>query len=217
MPQFIFRPVIVDRHTDVVLLYELLNPRQSLRRRVARDNHANPRPLAVFEFAPDVRIFIFREINGSGSVKLDARRGIICQRGLLLLGIYGEMIFDVLGIQRQHVELLQEADHLRPAKITERVAGHPQTNRRSFVNQCSFRGHCENFLRSNAPRRNQCTGADEIAARKDVFHLHLIAWRALPHLRHAVPTPSHIPAPTSSLLQGRPESVRLWCPDATPG
>src|SRR5437773_538730 len=87
MPQFIFRPVIVDGHADVVILYELLNPRQSLRRRVARDNHANPRPLAVFEFAPDVGILIFREINGSGSVKLDARRGIICQRGLLLLGI----------------------------------------------------------------------------------------------------------------------------------
>src|SRR6266699_3348352 len=68
MLQFIFWPVIVARETDVVLLHELLYPRQSLRRGVARDNHANPRPLAVFELAPDIRIVIFREINGSGSV-----------------------------------------------------------------------------------------------------------------------------------------------------
>src|SRR6202790_2326977 len=77
MPQLIFRAVIVDGDTDVVFLYELLNPRQSLRRGVAGDNHANSSALAVFEFAADVRIFIFCEINGSGSVKFDARRGIV--------------------------------------------------------------------------------------------------------------------------------------------
>src|SRR5580700_3670835 len=123
MPQLILRAVIVDRDTDVVFLYELFNPRQSLRRGVARDNQANPCPPAVFEFAPDVGIVIFREINGSSSVKFDACRGIVCQGLLLLLGIHRKMVFDVLRIQGQHVELLQVADHLRPAEITKRVAG----------------------------------------------------------------------------------------------
>ena len=45
-------------------------------------------PLAVFELGPDVRIFIFREIDSSGSVKLDARRGIVGQRSRLLLRIH---------------------------------------------------------------------------------------------------------------------------------
>src|SRR6266849_10967185 len=105
MPQLIFRPVIVDRETDIVLSYESLNSRQSLRRRVARDNDANTCPLAVFELAPDVRIFIFREINGSGSVKLDACCGIVRQCSRLLLRIRREMIFDILRIQREHIEL----------------------------------------------------------------------------------------------------------------
>src|ERR1700730_16944006 len=78
MPQLIFRPVIVDRDSDIVLPYEPLNSRQSLPCRVARDNDGNTRPLAVFELTPDVCIFIFREIDGSCSMKSDARRGILC-------------------------------------------------------------------------------------------------------------------------------------------
>src|SRR5438552_16577664 len=124
--------VIMDRHADVVLLYELLDSRQCLRCRVARDNNGNTRPLAVFELAADIRIFILREIDGSGSVKLDARRGIVRQRGCLLLWIHWEMIFDVLRVQREHIELLHEADHLRTSEVTKRVAGQAQTNRRCF-------------------------------------------------------------------------------------
>jgi hypothetical protein len=123
----------VDRDADVELLYELINSRQSFRCGVARDNHANTRSLAVFEFAPDVSVYIFREIDGPGSVKLDARRGIVRQRGLLSLWIHRKMIFDVLRVQREHIELLHEADHLRAAEVTKRVTGQAQSNRRCFL------------------------------------------------------------------------------------
>src|SRR6266436_5312806 len=129
MPQLIFRPVIVDRETDIVFFYELLYSRQGFRCWVAGDDDANTCPLAVFELAPDVCIFIFREINGSGSVKLDACGGIVRQCSRLLLRIRREMIFHVLCVQREHIELLHEADHLRTIEITERVAGYAQTNR----------------------------------------------------------------------------------------
>src|ERR1700740_3685328 len=75
-PQLVLRPVIVDRDTDVVLLYELFHSRQSSRCGIARDDDGNPCSLAVFELTADVRIFIFCKINGSGSVKPDARRSI---------------------------------------------------------------------------------------------------------------------------------------------
>src|ERR1700674_187108 len=133
MPQLIFRPVIVDRDTDIVLLYELLNSRQGFRCWVAGDYDGNTCSLAVFELNPDVRIFIFLEIDGSGRVKPDARRGIVRQRSRLLLRIRREMIFDILRIQLEHIELLHEADHLRTTEVTERVAGQAQANRRCFV------------------------------------------------------------------------------------
>src|SRR5689334_18667049 len=53
MPQFVFRPMIVDRETNIVFLYELLNSRQRFRRRVAGDDDSNTRSLAVFELVPD--------------------------------------------------------------------------------------------------------------------------------------------------------------------
>ena len=59
MPQLIFGSVIVNRDADVVLLYEFLNSRKCFRRWVAGDNDPDPRALAVFEFAANVRIFIF--------------------------------------------------------------------------------------------------------------------------------------------------------------
>src|SRR5580704_2697720 len=133
MPQLIFRPMIVDSDTDIVLLYELFDSRQSFRCGVAGDDDGNTCPLAVIELIPDVRIFIFREIYGSGGMKPDARRGVIRQRSRLLLRIRREMIFDILGIQSKHIELLHKADHLRTTEVTERVAGQPQTNRRWFV------------------------------------------------------------------------------------
>jgi hypothetical protein len=48
------------------------------------------------------------------------------------------MSFDILRIQREHIELLHEADHLRTSEVTERVAGHAQTNRRCFDNCRAF-------------------------------------------------------------------------------
>src|SRR5580700_823127 len=108
---------------DVVLLYELFDSRQSFGLGVAGDNDSNTRSLAVLELRLDVRIFISFEIDGSGSMEPDARRGVVRQRSCLPQGIDREMIFDVFGIQREDIELLHEGDHLRPTEITERVAG----------------------------------------------------------------------------------------------
>src|ERR1700730_8169385 len=102
----------MDRDADVVLLYKLLNSRQSFECRVTGDNNAKTSSLAVFEFGPYVRIFVFRKIDGSSSMKLDACRGVVRQRGCLLLCVHREMIFRVLRIQGEHIDLLHEADHL---------------------------------------------------------------------------------------------------------
>src|SRR6266478_10149916 len=236
MPQLIFWPVIVNREMDIVFLYELLNSRQSLRRRVAGDNNRNTRPLAVFELVPDVRIFIFREIDGSGSVQPDSCCGIVRQCRCLLLRIRREMIFDVLRIQREHIQLLHEADHLRAMEVTERVAGHAQMNRRCFISGWPLLDQCEDVARSSEPCPNERTGANEIATRVDVFHerlitppenacffdrypgLSLILTRMPPaHLRPLVPSPSRTRVPTSSSPPGRPVSARPSCPDATRG
>ena len=90
--------MIVDCDTDVILLYELLNSRQSFRCRISGDNNLNSRSLAIFKLSPYIRIVIFGKIDGSGSVKLDACRGIVRQRGCLLLCVHREMIFDILRI-----------------------------------------------------------------------------------------------------------------------
>src|SRR5580698_3535059 len=120
----------MNRDADVKLLDELLKPRQCLRRGVARDNHRDACSLTVFELGPDVRLFIFRKIDSSSSMKTDTRCGIVCERGRLLLRIEREMIFDVLRIQREHIELLHETDQLRTRKVTKRIASQAQTNRR---------------------------------------------------------------------------------------
>src|SRR5580693_3722639 len=122
MPDSIFRPVIVNRDADVELLDELLNSRQCLWRGVARDNHCDACSLAVLELRPDVPIFVLREIDSSSSVKPDTRCGIVCQRRRLLVRIEREMIFDILRVQREHIQLLHEADQLRTTEVTERIA-----------------------------------------------------------------------------------------------
>src|ERR1700689_2510840 len=129
MPQSILWAVIVDRDTDVEPLYEFLDSWQSFGCGITGDNHANTGSLAVFEFALDVIVFVFGKIDGPGSVKLDARRGIVRQRGLFLPWIHWKMIFDVLSVQSEHIELLHDADHLRAAEITKSVAGQAQSNR----------------------------------------------------------------------------------------
>jgi len=96
MPQLIFWSVIVDRDTNIVFLNELLDPRQKFWRRVAGDNDADACSLAAFELASDVRIFILRKIDGSGSVKLDARGGVVREGRCFLLRIHREMILYVL-------------------------------------------------------------------------------------------------------------------------
>src|SRR5580693_1900159 len=134
MPQPIFWPVIVDREANVILPHELLDSWQSFQCGVARDNDGNTRSLAVFELSANVGIFVFREIDRPGSMKLNASRGIVRERSRFLLQIRREMIFDILCIQLKHIELFHETDHLRTTEVAERVAGETQSNRRSFVN-----------------------------------------------------------------------------------
>src|ERR1700682_1299505 len=133
MPQRILRPMIVDRDADVVLPDELLYSRQSSRCGIPGDNDLDTRSLAVFELGTDISIFILREIDGPGSVQPDARRGIVRHCSRFLLRVHRKMIFDVLGVQIEHIELLHEADHKRPAEVTECVAGQTQTNGRNFA------------------------------------------------------------------------------------
>ena len=123
MPQLILRPVIVDGEAHVVLLDKLLDARKGTGRRVSSDNHRDTRSLAVLEFAADVGILVLIEINRSGRMQLNAGRMVVLERLRLLHGIHREMIFDVLGIQREHIELLHEADQLCPVEITKGVAG----------------------------------------------------------------------------------------------
>src|SRR6266851_9800754 len=82
-------------------------------------------------------------------------------------------------------------------------------NRRSFVSRWPFRGHCEDIVRSSERRRDERTGAHEIAARKIVFHLHLtIALAALPLLRHAARSPCRTPSPPTAAAATREHSSR---------
>ncbi len=132
-PQLVLGPMIVDCDTDVVFLYEFFYSRQSLRCGIAGDDDGNTRSLAVFELGPDVGVFILGEIDGTGSVQPDARRGIIRQRCGFLLRVGRKMIFDVLGIQLEHIQLLHEADSLRASEVAEGVTGQAQANGRRLV------------------------------------------------------------------------------------
>src|SRR6266403_4883609 len=118
------------------------------------------------------------------------------------------MVFDVLRVQREHVELLHETDHLRATEVAEGVTGKAQTNRRCIASRWRFVSHrsrCEEISRSGTRCRNHCARANEIPSGE-----------AIP-LRHAVPSPFRTHAPTSSSLPDLPEFVRLSCRDVVRG
>src|SRR3984957_14035683 len=80
------------------------------------------------------------------------------------------MIFDVLRVQLRHIELLQEADHLRSSEITERVAREAQTQTRHVV--CGWlplRQGCETPRRSKRARGER-TGTQKIATGECALH-----------------------------------------------
>src|ERR1700735_5023864 len=106
MPQLVLRPVIVDREPYVVLLYKLLNTRKRGRVRISSDNHRDTRSLGVFELTADVVILVLGEVNRSHGMQLNTGGVIVVERLRLLCRIHREMVFDVLGVQRQYVELL---------------------------------------------------------------------------------------------------------------
>src|SRR5271156_5617047 len=201
MPQLVLGAMIVNRDADVVLLYEFLNSRERFRSRVPGDNNSDAGSLAVFELGADVCILIFREIDGASSVKLDARRRIVCKRCRLLLRIHWQMVFDVLHIQGKHIELLHEADHLRAAEVAERVAGQAQTNRCCFFSGRMCVSNCYYVPRHRECRSDERTGANETATGETVF------------TRHVVPNRSRTRGPTSSSLPDHSGSVRLLCRD----
>src|SRR5258708_430656 len=98
MPELVLRPVVVDGEADVVFADEFFNSRQSFRRRVSGNDDGNPRALAVFEFAADVRVVIFVEIDGSGGVGFDACGGVVGQGVGFLFRIGGKVVLDVFEI-----------------------------------------------------------------------------------------------------------------------
>src|ERR1700721_4423830 len=91
------------------------------------------------------------------------------------------MIFHILRIQLEHIELLHEADHLRAAEVAERVTGQAQTNRRCFDGCRTFLSQCEGVARGGEPRRSKSSRTNEIATRETIFHRLLIT-RSLPRM-----------------------------------
>ena len=129
-PNLVLRAMIVNGKSDVVLLDELFDARQNLRRRVARNDHRNPGTLGIFKLASNVLVFIFLKVDGPRGVQFDARSRIVRQRLRFPGSIHRQMIFRVLGIQLAQIELLHKANQLGPVKIPKRIAGQSQVNRR---------------------------------------------------------------------------------------
>ena len=123
MPQLIFGAVIVDGDADVVLLHEFFETRKGFGCGIARDDDVDASTLRVFEFGAHVGVVVFGEGNGAGGVKGDAGGSVVGEGGLFGLRIGGEMIFYVLNIEREDVELFHEGDELGAIEIAEGVAG----------------------------------------------------------------------------------------------
>src|SRR5450631_3053611 len=140
MPQLVLGAVVVDGEAYVVLLHKLLDTGKSIWSGVPSDDHLDTRSLAILELAADVVVLVLGEIDRSGSVELNAGRMIVVERFRLRGRIHGEMIFDILGIQCEHVELLHVANQLRAIKIAEGIAAQAQTNRRGCaMGLCYYR------------------------------------------------------------------------------
>ena len=67
-PHLVLGAMVVDGDADVILLYKLLDARQSFRRRITGDDDGNSGPLAVLKLVSNVRIFVLAKIDGSGSM-----------------------------------------------------------------------------------------------------------------------------------------------------
>src|SRR5580692_13017071 len=104
MPQLILWPVIVDGEPYVVLLHKFLDTTKSARGRVSGDNDRNTRSLGIFELIADVVIFVFGKVNRPDGMQLNARGMVVVKRLRFLGRIHREMVFDILRVQRKHVE-----------------------------------------------------------------------------------------------------------------
>src|SRR5580658_2123260 len=130
MPDLVFRPVVMDRKLDVVFLDELFNAGKNCGGWITRDNNGDTGSLAVLELATNIVIVVFWKIDGSGSVELDARRGVIGQGLSFRCWIHGKMILHVLAVEVGQVELFHKSNYLRAREIAERVTGQPQMDGR---------------------------------------------------------------------------------------
>ena len=122
MPQLILRPVIVDCESYVVLFHEFLNARKRGWGRVSSDDHRYARSLGIFELTANVIILVLGKVNRSDGMQLNAGGVIVVERLRLLCRIHREMIFHILRVQRQHVELLHVADQLCAVEIAKGIA-----------------------------------------------------------------------------------------------
>ena len=96
----------------------------------------------------------------------------------IFLWIHREVIFDVLCIQREHIELLHESDHLRASEVAECVAGQAQAKRRRLVSVCAFLSECDDVAWRRKRCRNEGSGASEITTGQSVFPRGLIISRS---------------------------------------
>src|ERR1700733_1736377 len=135
------------------------------------------------------------------------------------------MIFGVLCIQLEYVELLHETNQLRSTEVPECVARQAQPKRRRGVRRWPFLREREDVFRRSERCRDECTRTYEIATREIIFHKRWSSHSFLnlyqgygPHsFKLPAPNPSRTRVPTSSSRPGRPESCRRWCRVATPG
>jgi hypothetical protein len=145
-----------------------------------------------------------KRVNSAG---LPAIRGRCSddQRGSA--GIFTSLSFSWKFPCGRRLPIVKHLDDKRRGKSQITGDGLDSWRRGKFLDWCpaTFR----TSTRGSERRRSQCCGANEIAARENVFRLDPIAQQASPQLRHAVPSPSRTPGPTSSLLHGRPGSARL--------
>src|SRR5579872_4448947 len=152
----------MNRDADIILLRELLDPGQRLRRRITCDDDADTSPFAIFELRADILILVFSEINRAGGMKLDAIRRVVGKRFCLLVRIHWEMILNVLDVEVMHAKLLHEAEHLSTSKVSECVAGNSKTQRRGLAGLLRWRAKRQ--TRETRGRPCEKPGANQVTA-----------------------------------------------------
>ena len=109
-PELIFGAVIVDGDADVVLADEFFEAGESFGGGAAGDDDGDAGAFGVIEFGADVRVIVFREVDGAYGVELDGGGGIVGEGGGFGGRVGGEMVFYVFGVERGDLELVHVGD-----------------------------------------------------------------------------------------------------------